>query len=113
MRVVRDGQGIVGYGILRDRGGIWHAEGYVHPDACGHGVGMLIATGLEEDAVRRGAGRIQNSVLEADSAARALLESLGYGAVRVFREMRVELEAPPTQAPVAGRAPRRRVRPGA
>ena len=36
-----------------------------------------------------------NSVLEADSGARRLLESLGYGAVRVFRELRVELQAPP------------------
>ena len=71
------------------------AEGYVHPDACGRGIGRLIATGLEEDAARRGARRIQNSVLEADAAARRLLESLGYGAVRVFREMRIELEAPP------------------
>jgi hypothetical protein len=33
--------------------------------------------------------------LEADSAARRLLESLGYGAVRVFRELRIELDAPP------------------
>ena len=33
--------------------------------------------------------------LEADSAAHRLLESLGYGSVRVFREMRIELDAPP------------------
>jgi hypothetical protein len=55
----------------------------------------LIAMGLEEEAARRGARRIQNSFLEADSAARRLLESLGYRAVRVFREMRIELEAAP------------------
>jgi GNAT superfamily N-acetyltransferase len=67
----------------------------VHPDACGRGVGRLIATGLEEDAARRGARRIQNNVFEADAAARALLESLRYRGVRVFREMRIELEAPP------------------
>jgi mycothiol synthase len=70
-------------------------EGYVHPDALGRGIGTLIATGLEEDAARGGARRIQNAVLEADSAARALLESLGHRAVRVFRELRVELDAPP------------------
>ena len=94
-RVVRDGGRIVGYGAVRERGELWRAEGYVHPDALGRGIGKLIATGLEEDAARRGARRIQNSVLEADSAARRLLESLGYGAVRVFREMRIGLEAPP------------------
>jgi mycothiol synthase len=94
-RVVRDGDRIVGYGGVRELGELWRAEGYVHPDALGRGIGRLIATGLEEDAARRGARRIQNSVFEVDSAARRLLESLGYGAVRVFREMRIELEAPP------------------
>jgi mycothiol synthase len=94
-RVVRDGDRIVGYGVLWELGELWRAEGYVHPDARGRGIGKLIATGLEEDAARRGARRIQNSVLEADSAARTLLESLGYGAVRVFRELRMDLEVPP------------------
>ncbi len=94
-RVVRDGDRIVGYGVVRARGELWRAEGYVHPDARGRGIGKLIATGLAEHAARGGAQRIQNSVLEADSAARRLLESLGYGAMRVFRELRIELEAPP------------------
>jgi mycothiol synthase len=94
-RVVRDGDRVVGYGAVRERHELWRVEGYVHPDALGRGIGKLIATGLEEHAARGGAQRIQNSVLEADSAARRLLESLGYGSVRVFREMRVELEAPP------------------
>ncbi len=94
-RVVRDGDRVVGYGVVRQQGERWRAEGYVHPDALGRGIGRLIATGLEEDAASRGARRIQNSVLEGDAAARGLLESLGYGAVRVFREMRIELQAPP------------------
>jgi mycothiol synthase len=94
-RVVRDGDRIVGYGVLWELGELWRAEGYVHPDARGRGIGKLIATGLEQDAARRGARRIQNGILEADSAARTLLESLGYGAVRVFRELRIELDAPP------------------
>jgi mycothiol synthase len=94
-RVARDGDRIVGYGTMRDRGELWRAEGYVHPEALGRGIGQLIATGLEEAAARRGARRIQNSVLEADSAARRLLESLGYRAVRVFRELRIELESRP------------------
>src|SRR3954449_5381258 len=94
-RVVRDGDRIVGYGALHELGELWRAEGFVHPDAFSRGVGRLIATGLGEDAARRGAGRIQNNVFEVDSAARGLLESLGYVAVRVFREMRIELDAPP------------------
>jgi mycothiol synthase len=93
--VVRDDGRIVGYGAVRERGELWQVEGYVHPDALARGIGKLIATKLEEDAGRGGARRIKNSVLEADSAARRLLESLGYDAVRVFRELRIELEAPP------------------
>jgi mycothiol synthase len=94
-RVVRDGDRVVGYRAVRERGELWRVEGYVHPDAAGRGIGRLIATGLEEEAASGGARRIQNNVLEADAAARELLESLGYSAVRVFREMRIELEAPP------------------
>jgi mycothiol synthase len=98
VRLVRDGDRIVGYGAVRDGGELWRAEGYVHPDALARGIGKLIATELEHDAARGGARRIQNGVFEADSAARSLLESLGYSAVRVFRELRVELEAPPPAA---------------
>jgi mycothiol synthase len=94
-RVVREGDRIVGYGAVHEQGELWRAEGYVHPDALGRGIGKLLAAGLEEDAARRGARRIQSGVLEADSAARGLLESLGYGPVRVFRELRIELQAPP------------------
>lgn len=94
-RVVRDGDRVVGYGAVRERGELWRVEGYVDPDALGRGIGTLVATALEEDAARGGARRIQNSVLEADAAARRLLESLGYRAVRVLREMRIELEAAP------------------
>src|SRR3954451_15932858 len=83
-RVVRDGDRIVGYGAVRERGELWRAEGYVDPRALGRGIGKLVATGLEEDVTRRGARRIQNSVFEVASAACRLLESLGYQAVRVF-----------------------------
>jgi mycothiol synthase len=94
-RVVRDGDRIVGYSAVQGRGELWRVEGHVHPDAHGRGVGTLIVRGLEEDAARGGARRIQNNVFEADSAARRLLESLGYDAVRVFRELRITLDAPP------------------
>jgi GNAT superfamily N-acetyltransferase len=94
-RVVREGDRIIGYGAVREEGEFWDAEGYVHPDALGHGLGRLIATGLEEHAVRHGARRILTHAFEVDSAARGLFESLGYRAVRVFREMRIELKAPP------------------
>src|SRR5215208_6282799 len=49
-RVVRDGDGLVGYGLVREKGEVWRVEGYVHPDALGRGTGKLIATALEADA---------------------------------------------------------------
>jgi GNAT superfamily N-acetyltransferase len=79
-RVVRDGDRIVGYGAMRELGELWRAEGYVHPEALGRGIGKLIATGLEEDAARRGARRIQN-------------RSLGLHAPR----FRVVVEGPPRE----------------
>jgi mycothiol synthase len=93
--VVRDGDRIVAYGVVRERRDPWQVEGYVQLDALGRGIGMRLANWLEEQAARGGARQIHNSILEADRAARALLESLGYEAVRVFREMRIELDAPP------------------
>lgn len=94
-RVVRVGDRIVGYGAVRDRGELWDAEGYVHPEALRRGIGKLIATGLEQHATGGGARKIRSRVFEADSAARRLLESLGYRAVRMFRELRIDLDAPP------------------
>ena len=93
--VVRDGDRIVGYALTDRRGASWRVQGQVHPDAAGRGIGTLIATGIEREAARRGIRRLQNSVLEADRPARRLLESLGYEPVRVFREMRIALDAPP------------------
>ncbi|HEX4009929.1 MAG TPA: GNAT family N-acetyltransferase [Solirubrobacteraceae bacterium] len=95
VRLVRDGDRIVGYALLRRRDEIWRAEGYVHPDVAGRGIGTLIASGLERDAARGGARALHNAVLEADRPAGRLLGSLGYRAVRVFREMRIELDGTP------------------
>ena len=93
--VVREDDRVVGYGLVRKRGEVWRVEAYVHPDALGRGLGSLIATRLEEQAAGAGARKVQNAVLEADTAARRLLESRGYTDLRLFREMRIELEAPP------------------
>lgn len=94
-RVVRDGDRIVGYGAIHDRGESWSAEGYVHPEARGRGIGRLIAEALEQQATRNGALRIKSGAFEADLAGRRLLESLGHTAVRIFRELRIELDEPP------------------
>jgi GNAT superfamily N-acetyltransferase len=45
VRVVRDGDRVVGYGVVCERGELWRVEGYVHPDALGRGIGKLTAAG--------------------------------------------------------------------
>jgi ribosomal protein S18 acetylase RimI-like enzyme len=94
-----EGDRVVGFGQISERGELWRADGYVHPDAFGRGLGTQLAVLLEAEARSRGAKRVQNSVLEADSAARDLMTALHYSEVRRFREMRIDLAAAPL-APV-------------
>lgn len=94
-RVVRAGGQLVGYALTDRRGGVWRVQGHVHPDARGRGIGTLLATGIEREAMDSGVRRLQNSILEVDHAGRGLVESLGYGPVRVFREMRITLDGRP------------------
>ena len=53
---------------------------------------------VEEEAARGGALRLQSRAFERDTPGRELIESLGYRDVRVFREMRIELDAPAAPA---------------
>jgi mycothiol synthase len=93
--VIRDGERVVAYGAVRERGELCQVEGYVHPDALGCGFGKQMATALEEEAARSGARRVHNATIDADAAAGALLTSMGYTAVRIFRELRVQMSSPP------------------
>ena len=93
--VLLDGDEIVAFGSLDDRGKLWRTEAYVHPERRGEGIGAELAVALETIAGSRGAQRIQGSVAEPDEAGRQLFAALGYRPVRVFREMRLELTAEP------------------
>ena len=99
VRVVLDGERVVGCGAAHDRGEVWRLSGQVHPDALGRGVGTLLSQALERIAVAGGARRVQSDAYETDAAGRALHAALGYRPVRVFRELRIELDAAPA-APV-------------
>jgi mycothiol synthase len=93
--VLLDGERVVAFGMLDDRGELWRIDGFVHPDEQGRGLGAELVTALEQSAASRGARRIQNSVMEPDEAGHVLLGGLGYRRVRVFRELRVELSVAP------------------
>jgi GNAT superfamily N-acetyltransferase len=94
-RVVLDGERVVGYATLHDRGELWRVEGIVHPRDQSRGAGRELAVSLEREVAERGARRVQATSFERDAAGRRLLESLGYRPVRVFRELRIELTEPP------------------
>ena len=108
--VVEDGGAVVGYATFQDDGdGRFEADGYVHPDRFGEGIGALIV-GLAErraaeqmDAVALPRVVIQNTVLHVDRAARELLEGRGYRPVRHFLRMQIDMsEAPPPPVWPAG-----------
>jgi GNAT superfamily N-acetyltransferase len=93
--VLLDGEHIVAFGSLDDRGELWRIEAYVHPEEQGRGLGTELVAALETTAVSRGARRIQNGVAEPDEAGHRLLAGRGYRPVRVFREMRIDIDAAP------------------
>jgi mycothiol synthase len=93
--VLLDGARIVAFGTLDDRGALWRIDGFVRPDDRGRGAGTELVRTLERVAASRGAERIQNGVSEPDEAGHRLSAALGYRPVRVFRELRIELEAAP------------------
>jgi mycothiol synthase len=96
--VAEEAGGIVGYASLQDRGELFRGEAYVHPDANVDAIGAGTVALLERVAAERGARRLQIGVFVGDEAGRRLLSERGYRAVRNFREMRVELDAPPKPA---------------
>ncbi|HEY0416233.1 MAG TPA: GNAT family N-acetyltransferase [Gaiellaceae bacterium] len=100
--VVVDGDVVVGYGTVDDRGDA-RADGYVHPDHFGRGVGALLVESLEAELRRRGSPFVRNATLLADERGGRLLRSRGYREVRRFWNMRIELtEEPVPPAPPAG-----------
>jgi mycothiol synthase len=93
--VLLDGEQVVAFGSLDDRGELWRSDGYVHPEQRSRGIGTELVAALEGAAAGRGARLMQNGILEPDEAGHRLFAGLGYQPVRVFRELRIDLAAPP------------------
>jgi len=91
--VFLDGGRVVAFGSLDDRGELCRIDAYVHPEERGRGLGTELVAALEAAAASRGARRIQYGVVEPDEAGHRLLAGLGYRLVRVFRELRIDLDA--------------------
>ena len=101
--VVEDDGHLVGYGTIELNPLHGQADGYVHPGHFGRGVGSFLVTELERNLQGRGASRIQNATLTADTRAHELLRAHGYREIRRFWQLRSELEtAPPAPQWPAG-----------
>jgi mycothiol synthase len=89
---------LAGYATLEERGdGRFMSDGYVHPELRGLGVGGTLVDLAEERARDRGARSVQNTIVAADEAAVAVLESRGYRPVRHFYRMAIELGDDPPE----------------
>lgn len=94
---------MAGYGTLTDEGsGRLGADGYVHPNYWGRGVGTALVRLMDTRAAalvdRAPAGArvvVGNAVLANDAAAQAILEAEGYSLVRTHWRMAITLDAPP------------------
>jgi mycothiol synthase len=92
--VAEDDTGVIGYATLHERGELYRGDAYADTEEVRLGLVEL----LERTAAERGARRFQIGVLERDEPGRRLLEERGYRPVRIFREMRIELDAAPAPA---------------
>lgn len=91
----RDGA-LAAYATLSRQGERLLADGYVHSDHFGQGLGAQIVDRTERRVRELGGTAIENGVLGNDEPANELLRSRGYDDVRRFYRMRIELdEAPP------------------
>jgi len=94
---------LAAYGEVTDRGaGKLMADGYVHPDHRGRGLGTALVRLMEGRARELVAQSpegaevtVSNGVLTLDQAGREILEREGYMLGRVFWEMRITMTEPP------------------
>jgi mycothiol synthase len=77
---------------------------YVHPDACGRGLGTALREHAEERALERGTAVLRQFVPMGNEAAAPLLLDAGYWPVQHYLRMRIELEDAPRHADGATRA---------
>jgi mycothiol synthase len=89
---------LAGYGCIYGRGTErLTTDGYTHPELRGRGVGGAILQLAEARARERGAARLHNASLHADTAARALFEANGYAYIRSFFRMGIALDTEPSE----------------
>jgi GNAT superfamily N-acetyltransferase len=88
---------VVAHATLMTRGARVDADGYVHPDHTGAGLGTLILETTEARARELGTATLLNAILAADTDAARLLEAHGYRDARRFYRMAIDLDEQPPE----------------
>lgn len=87
--------GVVAYGDYFEHADRAEIDGYVDPNRKGEGLGSWLIAQAEERARAAGKRRLQTWCLGADADARRLFEGRGFGEVRRYYRMLVELDGAP------------------
>jgi mycothiol synthase len=77
---------------------------FVHPDACGRGIGTALREHAEERARERGTAVLRQFIPTGNESAAPLLLDAGYWPVQHYLRMRIELEQAPRHGDGAVRA---------
>jgi mycothiol synthase len=91
-RVVERDHGLAAYAEAVVSGSDLDADGYVHPDARGRGIGAWILDESEARARELGKQRVVTWCLGSDAGARRLFADKGYAEVRRYYRMTVDLD---------------------
>jgi ribosomal protein S18 acetylase RimI-like enzyme len=97
--VLDDAGRMVGVGAGRRRGDQYIFDNFTRPEDCGRGVGTVLLDWSEEVAAGADAGAVRVAVAAHDVGAKALVEARGFGYIRSFYRMAIELDerpGPPT-----------------
>jgi mycothiol synthase len=92
-----ENESLVAYGVLYPHGDIADLDCYVDPGWKGRGLGRWLLERGQERGRERGLTSAQAWCLAQDTAATALFESLGFGEVRRYYRMLIELDGPPPE----------------
>jgi len=95
LRLVLDGEALVGFAYIQRRHGRWDGDGWVHPDAFGRGVGTAIAAWIETRARALGSPEARIGILREDERAACLLRNRGFEPIRSYFRMVVDVEEEP------------------
>jgi mycothiol synthase len=95
--LVEDAGVVVAYADYFEHGDRAEIDGYVHPDRKGEGLGSWLVERAEERARSAGMPRLQTWCLAGDADAQRLFTVRGFGEVRRYYRMLIELDGrPPT-----------------